>query len=282
MEKAFDSIRYIELLTRQELEKISTDHAKSFYMGNHLLLSKILGRYKIYIDSRDIGIASNLIMDGFWESWITKFIVQNVKNGDVCIDAGANFGYYSLLLAELCGKSGKTIAIEPNVHLSKLLSFTSVLNDYQFINIQKALGDKKEEQTLTVPLHFWGGGTIRKEKVDDLVTTQTVQVDTLDNLIEELNFSTVDFIKMDCEGVEPLIFCGMEKTLKKNPQLKMVMEYSPFMYKDPKSFTQFLFSRFSVGEITGDSTVKQFSESDTDYLVNLSDHIDLFLQKKSV
>ena len=280
MEKAFDSIRQVEMLSRQDLEKISTDHVKSIYMGDHLLLCKILGRYKIYIDSRDIGIASNIIMDGFWESWITKFIVHNVKSGDVCIDAGANFGYYSLLLAELAGKSGKTVAIEPNAHLSKLLSFSNVLNDHQFINIQKALGDEKGEVTLTVPLHFWGGGTIRKEKVDDHVTTQSVQVQTLDNLVEELNLAKVDFIKMDCEGVEPLIFHGMEKTLKQNPQLKMVMEYSTFMYKDPKSFTQFLFTRFSVGEITGESTVKNFSERDIDYLVNLSDHIDLFLQKK--
>jgi FkbM family methyltransferase len=282
MEKAFDSVRQIESLTRQDLEKISTDHLKSIYMGDHLLLCKILGRYKIYVDSRDIGIASNLIMDGYWEPWVTKFIVHNVKPGDVCIDAGAHFGYYSLLLAELCGKSGKTIAIEPNAHLSKLLSFTNVLNDHQFINVHKGLSNEKGEVTLTVPLHFWGGGTIRKEKVDDHVTTQTVQVETLDNLLEELKFSRVDFIKMDCEGVEPLIFFGMEKTLKNNPDLKMVMEYSPFMYKDAKTFTQFLFSRFSVGEITGESTVKLFSEKDVDYLVNLSDHIDLFLQKKTV
>jgi FkbM family methyltransferase len=282
MEKAFDSVKQIESLTRQDLEKISTDHLKSIYMGDHLLLCKILGRYKIYVDSRDIGIASNLIMDGYWESWVTKFIVHNVKPGDVCIDAGAHFGYYSLLLAELCGKSGKTIAIEPNAHLSKLLSFTNVLNDHQFINVHKGLSNEKGEVTLTVPLHFWGGGTIRKEKGDDHVTTQTVQVETLDNLLEELKFSRVDFIKMDCEGVEPLIFFGMEKTLKNNPDLKMVMEYSPFMYKDAKTFTQFLFSRFSVGEITGESTVKLFSEKDVDYLVNLSDHIDLFLQKKTV
>jgi FkbM family methyltransferase len=282
MEKAFDSIRQIESLTRQELEKISTDHLKSIYMGDHLLLCKILGRYKIYVDSRDIGIASNLIMDGFWESWVTKFIVHNVRPGDVCIDAGAHFGYYSLLLAELCGKTGKTVAIEPNAHLSQLLSFTNVLNDFRFINIQKGLADERGDVTLTVPLHFWGGGTIRKEKVDDHVTTQTVQVDTLDHLLEELELSKVDFIKMDCEGVEPLIFRGMEKTLRNNPQLKMVMEFSPFMYKDPRSFTQFLFTRFSVGEITGESTVKLFSENDVDYLVNLADHIDLFLQKKPV
>lgn len=280
MEKAFDSIAQAAKLTRQELEKISTEHVKTIYLGDHLLLCKILGRYKIYIDSRDIGIASNLLMDGFWESWITRFMIQNVKPGDVCIDAGANFGYYSLLLAELAGKEGKAIAVEPNAYLSKLLSFTSAVNDHHFLTIQKALSDETGELTLTVPLHFWGGGTIRKEKVDDHVTTQMVQVDTLDAIVADLNLPKVDFIKMDCEGVEPLIFRGMEKVLKKNPQLKMIMEYSPFMYKDARDFTEFLFSIFSVGEITGESTVKRLTEKDIDSLVSLGDHIDLFLQKK--
>jgi FkbM family methyltransferase len=280
MEKAFDTIAHAAKLSRQELEKISTEHVKNIYLGDHLLLSKILGRYKIYVDSRDIGIASNLLMDGFWESWITRFMIQNVKPGDVCIDAGANFGYYSLLLAELAGKEGKAIAIEPNAYLSKLLSFTSSVNEYHFTTVQKALSDETGELTLTVPLHFWGGGTIRKEKVDDHVTTELVQVDTLDAVVDNLNLSKVDFIKMDCEGVEPLIFRGMEEVLKKNPQLKMIMEYSPFMYKDARSFTEFLFSIFSVGEITGESTVRKFTEKDIDTLVHLSDHIDLFLQKK--
>jgi FkbM family methyltransferase len=281
MERAFDSIRHVETLSREEFEKICTQHVKNVYLGEHMLLCKILGRYKIYLDARDVGITPNVLMDGYWESWITKFIIHNIKPGDVCIDAGANFGYYSVLLAELAGNTGKVVAIEPNAYLSKLLAFTSTVNDHHFINIQKALSNETGEMTLSVPLHFWGGGTIRKEKVDDHITSEMVQVETLDNLVEELSLLKVDFIKMDCEGVEPLIFQGMEKTLKNNPQLKMVMEYSPFMYKCPKDFTEFLFSRFAVGEITSDSTVRDFSENDVDYLLNLTDHIDLFLQNKS-
>lgn len=280
MEKAFDSISHVETLGREEFEKICTQHVKSIYLGDRLLLCKILGRYRIYLDSRDIGITPNILMDGFWESWITKFIIQTVKPGDVCIDAGANFGYYSLLLAELAGSTGQVVAVEPNSYLSKLLSFTSNVNDHHFRTAQIALSDALGELTLSVPLNFWGGGTIRKEKVDDHITTETVRVETVDHLVRQLNLSKVDFIKMDCEGVEPLIFKGMETTLQKNPQLKMVMEYSPFMYEDPRAFTELLFSLFSVGEITGESTVRPFGENDLDYLVNLSDHIDLFLQRK--
>ena len=277
---AFNKISDIAALSRQEVERISTHFVRSFYLGDHLQLSKILSRYKIYLDARDIGIAPNIIMDGYWESWITRFIAQKIQPGAVCIDAGANFGYFSLVMAELAGKEGKTIAIEPNEYLCKLLSFTSNLNEFHFDIVNKALSDRSGEITLSIPANFWGGGTIRPEKVDDHVITQQVQMDTLDHVMEEKGFSKVDFIKMDCEGVEPQIFAGMQKILQQNPQLKMVMEYSPFMYKDAPAFTEFLFRHFNVGEVTGESTVNPFTLSDTGHLLNLDVHIDLFLERK--
>ena len=278
--KTFDRINDIALLSRQEVEKISTQNVKAFYLGDHLQLCKILSRYKIYLDTRDIGIAPNILMDGYWESWITKFIAGTVKPGNICIDAGANFGYYSLVIAELAGKDGKTIAIEPNNYLCKLLSHTNYVNEFHFSIVNKALSDSAGETTLSIPRDYWGGGTIRPEKVDDHVITQTVQMDTLDHVMEETGLVKVDFIKMDCEGVEPQIVAGMQKIMQQSPQLKMVMEYSPFMYKNAAAFTELLFNRFEVGEITSDSTVNKFTLQDTGHLLNLNDHIDLFLEKK--
>jgi hypothetical protein len=53
------------------------------------------------------------------------------------------------------------------------------------------------------------------------------------------------------------------------------------MYKDAGAFTDFLFQRFQVGEITGDSTVISYTDLDRAYLLNLKDHVDLFLTKKN-
>jgi FkbM family methyltransferase len=280
-EKVLGRISEMALLTRQELESICTRSVRSYYLGDHLQLCKILSKYKIYLDTRDIGIAPNMLMDGYWESWITKFITQQVKPGMNCIDAGANFGYYSLVMAELAGKEGKCIAIEPNSYLCRLLSHTNKVNEFHFDIVNKALSDKPGEVTLSIPTHYWGGGTIRPEKVDDEVMTEQVQMMTMDVLAEEFKLERIDFIKMDCEGVEPLICMGMERVLEQNPDLKMVMEFSPFMYKDAGAFTDFLFKRFQVGEITGDSTIIPFTERDRSHLLNLKDHVDLFLTRKT-
>jgi len=279
-ERALTRIAEMAQLTRQELETICTRSVRSYYLGDHLQLCKILSRYKIYLDTRDIGIAPNMLMDGYWESWITKFMTQQVKPGMICIDAGANFGYYSLVLAELAGREGKCIAVEPNEYLCRLMSYTNKVNEYHFEIVSKALSDAPGEVTLSIPALYWGGGTIRAEKVDDEVMTQQVEMTTMDALVEEFQIDRVDFIKMDCEGVEPLICKGMQKILQQNPDLKMVMEYSPFMYKDAGAFTDFLFGRFQVAEITGDSTLVHYMEKDSGHLLNLKDHVDLFLSRK--
>ena len=37
----------------------------------------------------------------------------------------------------------------------------------------------------------------------------------------------VDFLKVDVEGAEPLVFQGAQETIARNPNLNIVMEWSP-------------------------------------------------------
>ena len=276
-------IKAMAYMNRQDIEKMSTAAVRNVYLGNDLTLCRMLTKYKIYLDGRDAAVVPNILMDGFWESWITKFIVKTVEPGSYCIDAGANFGYYSLLLADLAGRQGKTIAIEPNAYLCKLLEMTCNVNEFSFQIINMAAADEAGETTLSIPDHLWGSATIiSKVPAFGFGKKETVKTDSLDNMVKEANFPRVDFIKMDCEGAEPLIFSGMHNILIQNPSLKMVMEYSPFLYNDPAEFTEFLFKRFEVGEITGDSTARIFTVEDTAYLLNLKDHVDIYLGPKPV
>lgn len=281
LEQPLSDIRNMRLLSRKDIERISTQSVRNIYVGQDLTLCKMLTKYKIYLDGRDAGVVPNILMDGFWESWITKFIVKQVSPGSICIDAGANFGYYSLLLAELSGRNGTTLAIEPNAYLCKLLAMTANINEFSFGIINKAASDVAGKTTLSVPEHLWGSGTIMSSTpIFGSGRKESVLTDTLDNIVKSRDLTRVDFIKMDCEGAEPNIFAGMQEILANNPQLKMVMEYSPFLYSEPRQFTEFLFQRFEVGEITGDSTSHTIAENEIERLLGLRDHIDLFLSPK--
>jgi len=275
------SIRDMSSLSRIEFEQTCISFADHAYMGNHIQLCKVLSKYKMYVDTRDVGIAPHLILDGFWESWITRFIVGIVNPGYVCLDIGANFGYYALLLAELGGREGKTIAIEPNPVICDILRANSIVNEWGFDVKEGAASDRKGETILSVEDKFFGGGTIMP--LDENLPGRSrfiVQTFTVDEIMNEKQLEKVDFIKLDSEGFEPYIFEGMQHTISNSPGLKIVMEYSAYMYPDPEKFTRRLFSDFEIGIINGQSLLEKLSQNDIGSLVKHKRPVDLFLRSK--
>lgn len=47
------------------------------------------------------------------DAHIARLIAERVEEGDVCVDVGANIGYFSVMLAARCGRSGQVLAYEP-------------------------------------------------------------------------------------------------------------------------------------------------------------------------
>ncbi len=117
----FLSISDIASMTGYEFESACRRNVQYAFMGGDVALCRILTKYKIYVDLKDTAITPHLIMDGFWETWLTMCLARVIKQGDVCIDIGANVGYYSILMSALSEDSGKTIAIEPHPSICKLL-----------------------------------------------------------------------------------------------------------------------------------------------------------------
>ena len=278
--KVFSDIREIGSLTRQQFEDRCTAFTDHVYLGNNLVLCKILTKYKMFVDTRDIGVAPHLIMDGYWESWITQCLARIVKTGDVCVDVGANFGYYSLLMSELSGLDGRTVAIEPNPRVVETLRSSEVIHSSRFDVIQSALGDKTGEATLTFPDKYMGGGTLLQQSNFEGKTQVKVKITTFDELVARLKLPKVDVVKMDVEGLEPLVFAGMKNTLANNPNLKMIIEYSPFSYSNKKEFSDYLFSNFIINRIKDVADMETLDKEAMDRLIELTDHTDFYLIRK--
>jgi FkbM family methyltransferase len=269
-------------LTAFEFESICRDNAGYAYLGNNTSICRILGKYKIYVDTRDVGITPHLVMDGFWETWLTQCLFNIIKPGDVCIDVGANYGYYSVLMSLLTGKEGRTIAIEPNPNVYSLLQSTANIHSAQIETVQLALSDRAGRIVLNVPEHFFGDASIiqRKDKPNVKTSRVKVKTQTLDGLVNDLQLKKIDVVKIDVEGVEPEVFTGMTQTTANNPGLRVILEYSPFLYADAKQFTEYLFYHFTVHRIKDVAEIVTLTESDIPELLSLTDHTDLFLQKK--
>ena len=116
---------------RGELEQRARAACQSSYLGDHTSLCRVLGKHLCYVDTRDRHLAPHLIMNGFWEPWITVAIAQRMRPGMVCVDVGANLGYFTMLLADLVGPSGAVIAFEPNPRLRELCTSSISANGFR-------------------------------------------------------------------------------------------------------------------------------------------------------
>jgi FkbM family methyltransferase len=131
---------------------------------------------------------------------------QLIKPGFVCIDIGANIGYYSTLLSELCGKDGKVHAVEP-VKLFQTI-FTKNIRSFDCKNVTLhpvALGGSASTITMGTPMIdgvFRHGLTHVVEESEDVskMHTYTVEMCEPDTLFA--NLERLDFIKCDVEGYE--------------------------------------------------------------------------------
>jgi FkbM family methyltransferase len=103
---------------------------RTVYLGEHEALTRILGRYKMYVDTRDIGIASHLMMEGYWEMWVTEAMMRLLRRGAVVADVGANLGYFTLLMADLTGAEGHVLSFEPNPELARRLRKSIDVNGF--------------------------------------------------------------------------------------------------------------------------------------------------------
>lgn len=156
----------------------------------------------------------------FWEPDIEP-IKRLVKPGDVAIDLGANIGWYSHVLANLVGKTGRVYSIEPIPDTFRLLSAVATawrLKNVELLNV--AVSDKDGSAVMEIPLHEYGGKNFYMAKIvsgsqssSSSNKRYTVAVRSMDSLFQTIA-ERVSFIKCDVEGHELAAFKGAEKFLK--------------------------------------------------------------------
>lgn len=211
---------------------------RSHYLGDHDALCRVLGRYKMFVDTRDIGIASHLMMDGFWEMWVTEAMLRSVRRGSVVVDVGANLGYFSLLLADLTGPEGRVLSFEPNPRLAGLLDKSLQVNGFAgYTDLHKiALGAGESELRLEVQDSSPGGGRVLlpgTKRSNNTTSEVVVPVRRLDTIQHAL---AAEFIKIDVEGFEQQVWHGMTGILKQKRPLTIFMEFTVQRYDDPRGF----------------------------------------------
>ncbi len=277
----FLNIADIGSLTGYEFESRCRRYAFFAPLYGNVGMSRVLTRYKIFVDTTDKSLTPHLIMDGFWESWVSQCMARLIKPGDHCIDVGANLGYYSVLMSALSEGGGATLAVEPNPKVCELLQATAEMNSPGFRVVEAAVSDRRGSMELHIPATHLGDASllVRKDRGSEACEKVKVGVITLDELVKEAGWKKVDLIKIDAEGAEPLVFEGMKQLLRQHRDLRIVLEFSPFLYADPSAFTEKLWDRFTMYRIGAGAQLTRIGRERLRELVGVSDHLDLLLTR---
>lgn len=153
--------------------------------------------------------------------WIDKFPEES------CFwDVGANIGLYSVYAAKQC--KAKVYAFEPSVFNLELLARNIYLNNLveRVCIISNPLSEKNGVNNLKMTSMEWGeaGSTFGEnygydgKNLENIFEYKIIGL-SMDDVLTWLLIPQPDFIKIDVDGIEPLILKGGLKVLKKVKEL---------------------------------------------------------------
>ena len=224
--------------TREQIEdwcRARTQHYPVLLRdGGIKIVCRVLGKYLMTVLARDYALAPHLVLDGIWEPWITMAIARHVNPGMRCMDVGACYGYYSLLMADIVGPEGKVEAWEPV--WSNFIRRNADFNGLP-IHVQAlAMGtDTQSEFRFTLPEAMFNAGDVRLVKVTEKTGAWTRR--TTMGIPDPLPW---DFIKIDVEGAEADVWQALAGVRQNSPNLTVCMEFTPSKHQQPYLFLRAL------------------------------------------
>ena len=207
------------------------------------------------------GMHEKVFFVGEFERTATDVVRRLVGKGDVCVDVGANFGWYTTLFAASVGPGGAVHAFEPVPDTFRELKRNHELlqnRDNVFLN-NCALGDEEGSITLNLFSDLPTGHASVSSQGREADFTFECPLTKLDTYLESNSVGQVDFVKVDIEGAEMMFLKGADRLFEQERLPAFLMEMAlnqtrHFGYT-PDDLVQYLASRgnynfYSIDDIS--------------------------------
>ena len=178
--------------------------------------------FGLYVMPNDY-IGSSIEAHHSYEAHVTRVIRNELREGNVFLDLGANLGYFSMLACSLVKDTGKVIAFEPNPQNLQLIYESKLHNNFANLMVYPyAVSDRSEIlRFITVGSN---GGVVNEHSVCQ-EHSLLVQSAVLDQVLA--GERRIDLVKMDIEAHEPAALRGMENLLRSH-RPKLITEFHPW------------------------------------------------------
>jgi FkbM family methyltransferase len=186
--------------------------------------SALLFGSRFYLDTSDY--LQRQMYAGSFERLETRVVRRTLRLGMTFVDVGANVGYYTALAAQLVGPTGSVFAFEPSDYAHPRLTKMVETSGLKSVRIIKCgLADVAGERFLY--------GAVDEEPCELHTATMVpsdnpqralVRTETLDNVAEQLNIMHIDLMKIDVDGLEPLVLKGASNLIARGGISNILME----------------------------------------------------------
>lgn len=149
------------------------------------------------------------------EAKYARYLISESRPGDIFIDIGANVGYYSLLMSKLVGAEGLVYSYEAFESTYQRLLENLKLNDAtNVVASQVAVASSSGKLDIEIIAED-NIGAARVSRNSTESRTTTVSSNTIDQMLQGEDLSTLRFLKMDIEGFEVEALIGAIETLRR-------------------------------------------------------------------
>lgn len=151
---------------------------------------------------------------------LTKYLVRHLREGDIFLDIGAHFGYYSLLASSLVGSKGRVIGIEASPSIYQVLKKNT--NHVKHIDIFNIAATENEKliSFYEFPIRYSEYNTIYAKQYEktlwfkrNLPTAVKVKGKRMDSHLKRLRIIP-KIVKIDVEGAEYDVVRGLDKLIE--------------------------------------------------------------------
>ena len=183
----------------------------------------------------DRGMNEIIYFLGEYERPVTEIAASLVRPDDVCLDVGANFGWYTTLFAATCGERGLVHSFEPvPTTYRELGQNVSLLQSPEIVTLNNlALGDHEGEVSIDLgDGQASGFASIANENStnDSGIKCRMTTLDAY--LADKLLGREVNIVKVDIEGAELMFLQGASSLFKQNVPPIMLVEMALAQTKD--------------------------------------------------
>lgn len=153
-----------------------------------------------------------------------QLIRNNLAQGGIYVDIGANIGTLSIAAAQTVGEKGTLISVEPNPRIYQYLTKNLMLNGITNCQtVQMAVGEAEGETYFSNDPRLDDVNHVVKNASNNVLT---VKMTTLDALTAHL--PRIDLLKIDVEGYELFVLRGGKNALNKTQILFFESWETPF------------------------------------------------------